>query len=308
MAARAAWLHYAGGFSQAEVARRLGLNNLKAHRLISKANKDGLVKVYIDGNIGECIALETELCARHNLQTCQVVPDIDDTDLPLRSLGIAGAQAIKIELENKCRSIGIGHGRTLAACVDNLPHKPTPNTHFVSLLGGLTRKFLASPHDVIHRLADRTAAEAYVMPVPFIANSPEDREVLLGQRGITEVFELARKTELKLVGIGSINTEASLVSTGMVEEDELALVQAAGGVGEILGHFFDQSGSAIATELSGRTTTLSLDDLRGSRIVAVAGGRNKTEAINAILESRLLSGLVTDERTARALTLASGQS
>ncbi|OED41729.1 DNA-binding transcriptional regulator [Chromatiales bacterium (ex Bugula neritina AB1)] len=301
MAARAAWLHYAGGFSQAEVAKRLGLNNLKAHRLISKANKEGLVKIYIDGSIGECIALETELCARHTLQSCHVVPDIDDADLPLRSLGIAGAQTIKLELENKCRSIGIGHGRTLAACIDNLPHKATPDTHYVSLLGGLTRKFLASPHDVIHRLADRTSAEAYVMPVPFIANSREDREILLGQRGISEVFEIARSTELKLVGIGSINNEASLVSTGMVEAEELEIVKSAGGVGEILGHFFDHAGAAVATELSERAITLSLDDLRSSRIIAVAGGKHKTEAIHSILESHLLSGLVTDESTARAL-------
>ncbi|TIW31756.1 MAG: sugar-binding transcriptional regulator, partial [Mesorhizobium sp.] len=29
MAARAAWLHYAGGLTQAEVAKRLGLTSLK---------------------------------------------------------------------------------------------------------------------------------------------------------------------------------------------------------------------------------------------------------------------------------------
>ena len=37
MAARAAWLHYAGGLTQAQVAKRLGLTSLKAHRLITKA-------------------------------------------------------------------------------------------------------------------------------------------------------------------------------------------------------------------------------------------------------------------------------
>ena len=34
MATRAAWLHYAGGLTQSEVAKRLGLTSLKAHRLI----------------------------------------------------------------------------------------------------------------------------------------------------------------------------------------------------------------------------------------------------------------------------------
>ncbi|TIW85486.1 MAG: sugar-binding transcriptional regulator, partial [Mesorhizobium sp.] len=61
MAARAAWLHYAGGLTQSEVAKRLGLTSLKAHRLITKANQEGLVKVYIDGEVSECVELEDEL-------------------------------------------------------------------------------------------------------------------------------------------------------------------------------------------------------------------------------------------------------
>lgn len=303
MAARAAWLHYAAGLSQAEVARKLGLNSLKAHRLINKANRDGLVKVFIDGDIGECIELEVLLCKRYQLSSCVVVPDLGEGDLPLKALGIAGAQFIRQQLDNNCLSIGVGHGRTLAACVDHLPAKPTTKTHFVSLLGGLTRKFLASPHEVIHRLAERSTAEAYVMPVPFLANSIEDRKVLLGQRGIQEVFELARQTELKLVGIGTTESEASVVSTGMIESHELEEVKNAGGVGEILGHYFDDGGNAIATELSDRTISLSLDDLKQSKIIAVAGGVFKVRAVKSILKSCLLSGLVTDERTARALSL-----
>ena len=82
MAARAAWLHYAGGLTQSEVAKRLGLTSLKAHRLITKANQEGLVKVYIDGEVSECVALEDELSGRYGLDYCEVVPDFDPEDLP----------------------------------------------------------------------------------------------------------------------------------------------------------------------------------------------------------------------------------
>ena len=37
------------------------------------------------------------------------------------------------------------------------------------------------------------------------------------------------------------------------------------------------------------------------RIVAIAGGADKTAAIRAVLNSGLLSGLITDEATATAL-------
>ncbi|AHK44935.1 transcriptional regulator, putative [Ensifer adhaerens OV14] len=302
MATRAAWLHYAGGLTQAEVAKRLGLTSLKAHRLIMKANQEGLVKVYIDGEVSECVELEQKLSARYGLDYCEVVPDFDADDLPLKALGISGAQFLKREIERgETALVGVGHGRTLAACVEYLPRTTSNNTRFVSLLGGLTRKFSANPHDVIHRLAERTGAEAYVMPVPFFANTVEDRDVLFSQRGVREVFDLAKTADLLLVGIGTAEREASLVSTGMIEMSEIEEIQRGGGKGELLGHFFDEDGRPIETTLSNRTFTLSRDDLKDRRTVAVAGGKIKTPAIRAVLGSGLLSGLITDEKTARAL-------
>ncbi|MDX3925026.1 MAG: sugar-binding transcriptional regulator [Shinella sp.] len=302
MATRAAWLHYAGGLTQAEVAKRLGLTSLKAHRLIMKANQEGLVKVYIDGEVSECMELEQALIARHNLDYCEVVPDFDPDVLPLKALGISGAQFLKREVERDGNIlIGMGHGRTLAACVEYLPRTSTNGVRFVSLLGGLTRKFSANPHDVIHRLAERTGAEAYVMPVPFFANTVEDRDILFSQRGVREIFDLANSANLLMVGIGTAELEASLVATGMIEKGEIEDVRKSGAVGEILGHFFDAKGTPVETTLSDRTFTLSRDQLRDRRIVAVAGGKIKVPAIRAVLASGLLAGLITDEATAQAL-------
>ncbi|OQM76369.1 sugar-binding transcriptional regulator [Manganibacter manganicus] len=303
LATRAAWLHYAGGLTQAQVAKRLGLTSLKAHRLITKANHDGLVRIFIDGDIGECVELEQQLATAYSLSTCEVVPDLDHVELPLRALGIAGAQFLKREIERGEKMvIGVGHGRTLSASVEYLTRTSAGHIRFVSLLGGVTRRFAANPHDVIHRLAERNGAQAYVMPVPFVANTVEDREVLLGQRGISDVFELAGQADLMFVGIGTAEREASLVSTDMIEHSEIDEVKRQGGVGELLGHFFDGQGRPVETLLSDRMLTLPREQLQGRRIVAVAGGTVKTEAIRAVLKSGYLSGLITDETTARALT------
>jgi DNA-binding transcriptional regulator LsrR (DeoR family) len=231
-----------------------------------------------------------------------VVPDFDSEDLPLKALGIAGAQFLKREIERGEEAlIGVGHGRTLAACVEYLPRTSTDKIRFVSLLGGLTRKFSANPHDVIHRLAERTGAEAYVMPVPMFANTAEDRTVLLGQKGISEVFDLARSADLLFAGIGTAEREASLVATGMIEKGEMEEIRRNGGVGELLGHFFDKAGKAVATTVSNRALALTREDIASRRIVAVAGGKIKVRAIKSVLEGRYLKGLITDERTARSL-------
>lgn len=302
LAIRAAWLHYVGGLRQAEVAKRIGVPSVKAHRLIARAVAEGAVKVSIEGDIIECIELEQALCARFGLETCEVAPDLEEEGLPLKALGVAGASRLRRWMESgEELTIGIGHGRTLAEAVRTMPRFGTTGLSFVSLLGGLTRNFAANPHDVMHLLAEKTGARAYVMPVPFFANTTEDREVLLSQRGVTEVFQLAENAPLKIVGIGTVQADTQLVTSGMIEPAEIEAISAAGGIGEMLGHFFDSEGRALETPLTSRTLAVSLDETRDDRIIALAGGPEKVDALRAVLKSGRLSGLITDERTAQVL-------
>lgn len=301
LAIRAAWLHYVGGLTQAAVAKRLGVASVKAHRLIARAVAEGAVKVTIDGDIVECVELENRIATRFGLDYCEVAPDLDEIGLPIRTLGMAAANFLRREIERgDAAVIGLGHGRTLAAMVQYLPRLDAPDLKFVSLLGGLTRNYSANPHDVMHRIAEKTGARAYVMPVPFFANTAEDREVLLAQRGVSEVFAMANGAALKVVGIGTVEVDAQLVSSGMIERKEIKAIQSGGGVGELLGHFFDAKGHILETALTARTLAVSFANT-GDQIVAIAGGEDKIQAIRAVLSSRRLKGLITDERTARAL-------
>ncbi len=302
LAVRAAWLHYAAGLTQSEVANRLGITSVKAHRLIARANQNGAVKVTIEGDIAECVTLERQLERDYGLTYAEVVPDLHEQGLPLKALGMAGAGFLQREIENfQGGVIGIGHGRTLAAAVKEMARLDASRVRFVSLLGGVTRNYAANPHDVMHRLTEKTGAAAYVMPIPLFANTMEDREVLLSQRGVREIFELAAGADPMIVGIGTVEPDAQLVASHMIEAAEIAEVRELGGVGEVLGHFFDKTGKALETSLSARTLSPGLDAMKGRRIVAIAGGKNKVGAIAAVMKSGLLSGLITDERTAQAL-------
>jgi DNA-binding transcriptional regulator LsrR (DeoR family) len=302
LAIRAAWLHYVGGLTQSAVAKRLGLPSVKAHRLIARAVADGVVKVTIEGDIVECVKLEAELASRFGLEHCEVAPDLGEEGLPLRALGHAGARYLRREIERDEHAvIGLGHGRTLAAAVQQLPRIVSNGLRFVSLLGGLTRNYTANPHDVMHRIAEKTGAQAHVMPVPFFANTAEDRHVLLAQRGVKEVFDMANNADLKVVGIGTVEADAQLVSSGMIEPKEIKAISAGGGVGELLGHFFDDRGRLLETTLTARTLAVSFHGRQKDNIVAVAGGPDKVGAIKAVLASRHLTGLITDDRTAQAI-------
>jgi len=302
MAARAAWLSYVGGYTQEEIAGRLGVSRVKVNRLIADAIAAGLVRVFIEGTAAECVALEDAITSRWGLQFCTVVPNVDEDALPLRSLSTAGAHYLTGVLDRReAELIGLGHGRTLAEVVRHLPRIPRPEVRFVSLLGSLTRHAAANPFYVIHNLTEITGAESYFMPAPFFADSIEDKRVLMAQKGLKDVFALARAAKLHIVGIGEVGPKAHMLATGTITAEEFRQLERAGAVGEVLGQFLDARGRPVEADINQRAVAVQLAEIKGTRIVAIAGGRTKTRAIAAVLESRVVTGLITDETTAKAI-------
>ena len=248
------------------------------------------------------VDLEYQLEEAYKLQLCHVIADLHQDELSLEPLGAAGAAFLGREIARGDKMvIGVGYGRTLEACVAALPEQSAPHVEFLPLMGSLTARSSAGPHEAVDRLAKRLGASAFVMPVPFVANSIADRQVLLSQHGVAETYAKAGESDLMLVGVGATDSGASLVSSGLIDAAEVRRIRDMGGVGELLGHFFSLDGRPIETDFTRRIVTLPLDKLRGRRIVAVAGGKTKIDAVRAVLASGLITGLVTDEHTARAI-------
>ncbi|MGF1475964.1 MAG: sugar-binding transcriptional regulator [Geminicoccaceae bacterium] len=304
MAARAAWLYYAGGHTQSAIAKQFGIPTTKAHRLIAKASREGLVRVFVDARVESCLRLEQVLAERFGLRFCQVAPDIGEgTAFPLRTLGMAGAAYLKSIVEGGAHGlIGIGHGRTLAASVDLMPETPAVGVQFVSLLGGLTRKYAANPFDVIHRLADKAQADAFMMPAPLFANTVADKNVILAQHGMAQIMALIEQASLYLIGIGAIDADGALGAAAVIEEpQDLEQLRRLGARAEILGQFVDADGKIVSTRFDGRAMAPALHSLAGKEVIAIAGGETKTEAIRAALRSGIITGMITEEATARRL-------
>ncbi|MGE3775385.1 MAG: sugar-binding transcriptional regulator [Gammaproteobacteria bacterium] len=297
-AVRAAWLYYVHGLTQAQVAEHLALSRVKVHRLIAQAHRQNSVKVFVEGSAGECVLLEERLKSVFGLDLARVAPS--DAGAPaadaalLRSLGAAAGLFLYQYLErHPGATVGVGHGRTLAAVADALPRIARPRASFVSILGSLTRRSTANPFDVIYRFAERTGATGYFVPAPFFVDSVDDAEILRGQRVVRDVLERARRTDILMVGIGNLS------NTPAIYAKERKALKGMGIVAEMLGQFFDGEGREVPCDMAARSISLRLGELRGRRVIGVAGGIDKAAAIRATLASGLLSGIITDEATAR---------
>lgn len=302
LALRCAWLSLIGGYTHEEIAARISTSRTKVTRLIQAAQRAKLVKVTVEGAPANCVALEEKLAAAFGLERCSVTPDLGEPDLPLSALGALGAHVIHAAIErHNATVVGIGHGRTLSACVDALPLMDRPDLKLVALLGSLTRTASTSPYDVIFRFVGRTGGTGYCVPAPFFCDSEEVRALFLAQRDIVAVRELAESASVAVVGIGSLGDRYGLMTGGMITTSELDALHEAGAVGEILGTFLDAEGRPLDVELNRRVIATNLESLRGREVIAVAGGPTKASAIAAVLRNGVVNHLVTDEVTAQEL-------
>ncbi len=82
-----------------------------------------MIRVFVEGPVAECVALENDLTQRFGLSFCRVAPDLGESDLPLKALALEGASCARSWSE-ATKVIGVGHGRTLAAVVEQMPQTP----------------------------------------------------------------------------------------------------------------------------------------------------------------------------------------
>ncbi|MET0942691.1 MAG: sugar-binding transcriptional regulator [Mesorhizobium sp.] len=304
-AARAGWLYYVAGNTQDQIAAKLGVSRQSAQRLVSLAVSEGLVKVRLDHPIANCLDLAARLSSRFALDLCEVVPS--DPQSASTTLGIAEAAAA--EIERRLRSpdpivLAIGTGRTLKAAIEQLTPMECPQHKLVSLTGNIAPDGSAAYYNVIFTMADTIKARSFPMPLPVIASSPAEREMLLKQPMIQPALTLAAKADVTFVGIGDLGPKAPLYEDGFITEAELRALQKAGAVGEIVGWAFDRDGRLIEGITNDRVSSAPLPSRERSLVVAIAMGDRKLLGILAAVTRRLVNGLITDERTATALLLA----
>lgn len=309
MAIRAAWLSFVGGRTQGEIAAQLGVSPAKVHRLIAHAQKAGYVKFQIDGRPRECLELETRLSSAFNLTNCIIAPDIGggDNDAALRAVAVSAAQFLTGLLNGTAvKRLGVGMGRTLTAAVEALPKCARTDLDIISICGSLTRTLAANPYDIVQKMQERTGGVGYYLPVPYFAESAEEKEMFLTQRSVQDLMDRARLSDAYLIGIGSVENEGHLVQRGMISKKEQEALMKKGAVCDLMGRFLTLSGELAPDPLSDCAVGLHFDEVRGRRVIALVGGESKVDATLAALRTGVITDLVADETLARALSAQVG--
>jgi DNA-binding transcriptional regulator LsrR (DeoR family) len=203
--------------------------------------------------------------------------------------------------ETRPLTIALGTGRTLRAAVEQVPSLDCHNHQLVSLVGNISPDGSASLFNAAGRLAELTQARHFPMPLPVFMSSSSERRHFFAMEAVRRFHAVADQADVHLVGIGQIDLKAPLLIDGFISHEETIDLMRRGAVGEIVGWAIDAEGNPIEGGTNERVTSVRLPVPPRGLAVGVAAGSAKVQAIRAALRGRCLSGLITNEATAKAL-------
>ena len=115
----------------------------------------------------------------------------------------------------------------------------------------------------------------------------------------------ARSLDMAIVSVGALMPHSAFVEYGLLSQDEISSLHAAGAVGDILCHFVDEDGNVIPHPVNDRVIAVNPVQLSTARnMILVSGGWNKVKIVRAAIKLLRPKVLIVNERVAEHLVHA----
>ncbi len=307
-------LYYRQQKHQKEIAEALGVSSSKVSRLLKRAFEEGLIRVELD--LPQNPRLAAALVERFRLRDAVVVPAGGRGEIKAE-LGAAAAAYFEKVAANGIR-VGLSCGFTLYHMIRHLRERRFRDLTLYPLSGESTLRLVdLSPNTLVGMMAAkyRPHVAAYALPVQHLTSLRQierERRRLLRDFEVRKIYEAAQTVDIALVGIGMIGGETpGFCQLAEAYGVSVRTLRKLGVVGEINYQPFDVVGKLVDRRelrpLVRRVLSVTADRLQAlsradsNYVIAVAGGRQKTAAIQGALSGHFLNVLITDEDTALAL-------
>jgi len=326
MMAVCAYLYYIKkpALSQQEIAALFKIHKSKVSRILKQAVEGNIISFRL--NLPEIDALRAALISNFHLYDAWVVPTYKDIwtervsgcgSLLKRMLGESAAKLISTErgpLKNGMH-VGISCGESLLQSFLNIvPDTAQGLTIFPLTVESVPEMAYQSPSTLVgvfHAKCFRNS-ESYgpqLISPSTLADKKQHR--LLLARLEEQIRDLSQEMDIAFVGIG--NVDFNDYKSGYMRilrhaDIDPRILEKHKVIGEINNRPYDAQGKDKFKEIEGlekHLFAIDLDEIRNHAktkpVVAVAGGKQKIEAIRVALETRIVNILVTDMLTAEAL-------
>jgi len=297
-------LYYVEELTQTEIAQRLGLSTPKVNRLLQQARELGYVNIAIRTPFQHLFDLEARLQAVFGIQDAMVIPAVGDTNSSLlNALGSVAADFLLQHLRDG-DVLGIGGGTAVNAVVEAIEPARPYQVEVVPILGAVQGQMTTDINYLATHLAERLGGKAYQLHAPAFVDTREHCETLRSMGPVKEILDIARRASIALLGVGTVDAEASrfVQFTALSAEDMNHIANDCGGVGEIGAYVYDIEGKPAAHEYADRVIGLTLSELQEIPFrIGIAATAAKALPLYGALRGGYLHALITDEAAARGV-------
>jgi len=242
--------------------------------------------------------LEEKLRRAYGLSQVIIVQGDSETSIQTkRELGRVACQVLRTALKPR-DVVAVTGGTTIAQVANQLTTTTAmKDIWFVPARGGLGESLDYQANTLASTMAKRTGGHYRLLHVPDHLGE-EAFASLMQEPNIREIVDVIRSARIVVHGIGDAMIMAR---RRKLDSEVVAEIEAEGALAEAFGFYFDRSGAVVHQM---QTVGLRLEDIVNTELViGVAGGKNKGEAIAAVMRFGHNDVLVTDE--AAALEMAS---
>lgn len=300
--AQVALMHYENGMSQQEIAAYMGVSKMTISRMLQRAREIETVQIRVrtpfalSGRVAEKIEKE------YAIPRVLVAKSPQTGKEELRALvGKLAAFDLGTRRLTNC-VLGLGVGGTIGQVAVTLTPMRTKSLHVVQLMGGLPNVSSDNPFTIVQEVCRRLSAEGTFISSHAVVETAEYQQHFLYKTKMGEtLLSLWKHCDVAVFGIGSIQA-GTLLSDILVSPEELHSIKDSGGIGDILGHCFDDDGEFIYSDIEKRLVSIPTHMLKDVKErIAVVAGEEKARAIRGALRSGIVTTLITEERTAKLL-------
>jgi DNA-binding transcriptional regulator LsrR (DeoR family) len=229
---------------------------------------------------------------------------ISDVDR-LERVAISAARILDRFIDSN-QTVGIAWGSTMSALSRHLIPKELHNVEFVQLNGAgntyTTGVLYAS--EILRRFGDTYSGTIQEFPVPALFDDPQTKVAMWRERSTRRILDIQARMDVALFGLGSPFSEvrSHVYAGGYLDQADYESLDASGVVGDVATVFFREDGSHHGIPLNERASGPDIDLItRVPRRVCIVSGPSKVHSLRGALAAGLITDLIVDEGTARAL-------
>jgi DNA-binding transcriptional regulator LsrR (DeoR family) len=297
-------LYYIEQLTQAEIGRKLDTSRSTVSRLLHEARDQGIVKISIDYPWERDPDLENSLKQTFGLQDARVLAAYDQSIDEVRSgMGLLAAEYLD-QIVHDDLILALSNGRSIAGTVSQLHPSRKVNMTVVQAIGALgTDNPLLDGPDLVRNLAEAYSAQYRYMHAPLLVEDQRTRDYLIQEPSVQETLALARRADVALMGVGSLDIDApGSIWLGYLNPKDIGWLQSKGAAGHMCAQHYDITGAVLDVDLHRRVVGMGISALRSIKtVIAVAGGQNKAAAILGAIRGAYLDVLITDDHAAQKI-------